>query len=45
MAVRALGIEPMTVAGELRTWSERVQDTNNEKFIEGRNPPVGAPVL
>lgn len=34
VAVRALGIDPTTVSRELRSWSERVQDTNNEKFVE-----------
>jgi hypothetical protein len=33
-AVQAVGIDPSTVAGELRTWSERVQDTNNDRFVE-----------
>ena len=33
-AVRSVGIDPMTFKRELHTWSERVQDTNNQKFVE-----------
>lgn len=33
-AVRAVGVRPAAVERELRTWSERVQDTDNESFVE-----------
>jgi hypothetical protein len=32
--VRSIGIDPPTVATELAAWSQRVQDTNNEHFVE-----------
>lgn len=32
--VRSIGIDPTTVAAELAAWSQRVQDTNNEHFVE-----------
>jgi len=32
--VRSIGIDPTTVAAELTAWSQRVQDTNNEHFVE-----------
>lgn len=33
-AVRSIGVDPATVAAELTTWSRRVQDTDNEDFVE-----------
>src|SRR5690606_32909438 len=33
-AVRAVGIDPSTVTAEIARWADRVQDTNNEKFVE-----------
>jgi hypothetical protein len=33
-AVRSVGIDPATVAAVLVTWSRRVQDTDNEFFVE-----------
>lgn len=33
-AVRSIGVDPTTVAAELDTWSERVQDTDNDHFVE-----------
>ncbi len=32
--VRSIGIDPTSVAAELAVWSQRVQDSNNEHFVE-----------
>lgn len=32
--VRSIGIDPESVTAELAAWSQRVQDTNNEHFVE-----------
>ncbi len=33
-AVRAVGGDPVSVDAELSAWADRVQDTNNERFVE-----------
>ncbi|MGB3410071.1 MAG: hypothetical protein WBA45_02640 [Microthrixaceae bacterium] len=33
-SMQIVGIDPADVSDELHTWAERVQDTNNDKFVE-----------